>query len=225
MSRERNSRSSLKRRPPVREGNIFLVVTEGEKTEPKYFDALKRRLRLPSVQIEIFHPPSTDPIGLVDCAITMRNNRNRQNRDPKYDEVWVVFDLEKTHDERRELAGRAINRARDNKIRIAYSDPCFEFWLLLHEEYTTRSFDDCADVVKSLRKYHPNYEKGSFDHTFVLEKTPTAVSSAAKVREYHVANGTKGNPASTEGNPSTRVDHLVRKLNEAAQPSRQFHFS
>jgi alcohol dehydrogenase class IV len=76
-------------------GKAFLIVTEGEKTEPNYFRALKKHLQLSNADVEVFHPPATDPISLTDEAIKLCNERARKAKKDswsvEYDEVWVVY--------------------------------------------------------------------------------------------------------------------------------------
>ena len=64
--------------------------------------------------------------------------------DPGVDETWCVLD----HDGREEEVRKFLvwhERARKSRsaptIEAVISDPCFEYWLLLHFEYTTRPFD------------------------------------------------------------------------------------
>jgi hypothetical protein len=113
--------------------------------------------------VEIHHPHGTDPLTLIRAAIAIRDQRKRQAEEGfniSYDEVWVVFDMEKWHDERRKLAVQAMNMKEAAGINFALSDPSFEFWLLLHKEYTTAPFADCERVIERLKVYWQNYSKG-----------------------------------------------------------------
>lgn len=218
-SYKRNSRSYRRKRPRKQpSGRAVLIVTEGEKTEPNYLKCLRNRLRLVATDVEIVHPDGTDPLTLVHHAIELRNQRkmdSKSGQNVAYDEVWVVFDLEKTHDRRRQLAKEAKNVKGAQEIQFAVSDPCFEFWLLLHETYTTRQFPDCKVLVSRLKKYIPGYSKGHVLTSDFLEKTPTAVEGSERCREYHKA-------CEGDGNPSTEMDKLVRSLNEATREHFRF---
>ena len=203
-------------------GEAFLIVTEGEETEPNYFHALKKHLQLSNADVEVIHPPATDPISLTDAAIKLRNERARRAKNDswsvKYDEVWVVYDLEQTHDQRRRLARKAAPKQRAQGIRMAESDPCFEYWFLLHEEYTTRPFPDADSVIKYLRNRHAdwkNYGKSAPVPQPLMGKTPSAVKNAEQCRRHH--RETRG-----DRNPSTDVDILVRSLNAATRRHLQF---
>jgi len=58
-------------------GKAFLIVAEGEKTEPNYFRALRNRLELAAADVEILHPEGTDPVTLTRAAIQIRDERKK----------------------------------------------------------------------------------------------------------------------------------------------------
>lgn len=210
-------RRGVPRFPPS--GKAFLIVTEGEKTEPNYMDALRKRLQLNATDVKIVHPPGTDPVTLTKHAIALRDARKKSAEKSytvlPYDEVWVIFDLEKEHDQRRELAKRAMRLEEAAGIQFAISDPCFEYWLLLHHDYTTRPFPECDAVIKLLNKHMPGYSKGMKPESSIFDKLPAAVRHAMRCRKHHETSG--GN-----GNPSTKVDFLVANLNAATRPHLRF---
>jgi hypothetical protein len=223
VSRKKSFRRDARfyRRSPPRtapSGKAFLIVTEGEKTEPNYFAALRSRLNLRAADVEIVHPPGTDPVTLTKKAIELRDERKEQSEKSfvvEYDEVWVLFDLEKFHDGRRAHAKTAMKLKEAKGIRFAFSDPCFEYWLLLHEEFTTALMPDASHAIKRLKKHWHNYTKGCSPSEEFLEKIPVAVTRAARCRKHHQTSG-------GDGNPSTHVDMLVRQLNLAAHTFSQF---
>jgi hypothetical protein len=111
----------------------ILVVTEGKVTEVSYLRALKvilkRSFELPSIPTD-----HGDPLTLVELAKQKRTDLEgdaKRMRDPKtrLDEVWCVFDRDE-HDAPR--LSQAIDNARAAGIKVAFSNPCFELWLLLH---------------------------------------------------------------------------------------------
>jgi hypothetical protein len=215
---ERGPDTFRRRGPTQKPRKTFLIVTEGKKTEPSYFDALKRRLLLSNVEVRVHHPEATDPKSLTDEAIRLDKQRRReakQDHGVAYDEVWVVYDLEKPHDERRRLHRGQQSRQNAHGISVAVSDPSFEFWLLLHFEFTTRPFSDCQAVIRRLKKHLPEYEKTWMVSADLLERTTEAIKYAGKCRQHHQAcNGS--------GNPSTDVDLLVQNLNAVAAAAYQF---
>jgi hypothetical protein len=211
----RGSKHYQRRKPKYPStGKAFLIVTEGEKTEPNYFIALRERLQLKATNVVLIHPEGTDPITLLKKAIELRSERKRESKKGSgvaYDEVWIVYDLEKPHDERREIAKRARALKEAEGIKFGESDPCFEFWLLLHKEFTTAQFVDCDAVIVRLKNHVPDYSKGWTPSAEFLNKLLDAIERAQRCRKHH--KDTNG-----DGNPGTAVDILTSNLNRATRP-------
>jgi hypothetical protein len=192
-----------------------LIVTEGEKTEPIYLKALLEVLRLRAAEMEIVQPPFTDPLNLVKHAIRLKKERIKAEKKDCYkvmfDEVWAIFDLEKQHSSRHKQVVEAIRLASNEGIKIADSNPCFEYWLLLHEKYTTASLADKAVVKKEFKLYYKNFNEAWTPPEEFIKKLPTAVKNAEKCRQHH-----KSSPGG-DGNPSTNVDRLACSLNNASR--------
>jgi len=196
-------------------GRTFLIITEGEKTEPHYFFALRDQLQLKSADVEIIHSKGTDPMSLTEKAKALRDAKKKGARNSfavEYDEVWVVFDLETANHPHRKKAEQVQSSKGFSGIDFAFSDPSFEYWLLLHEKYTTSNFPDSEAVEKRFKSFHADYSKGNWKPTKeFLIKLPSAVTRAEQCRQYH-------EESAGDGNPSTHVDKLARNLNEAANP-------
>lgn len=194
-------------------GHCFLLVTEGEKTEPNYFNALRDKLRLSSVDVEIVHPNGTDPITLTNHAIELRNSRKKAAKLGEcvpYDEVWVIFDLEKKHDIRRKQAKEATQIADLDNIHFARSDPSFEYWLILHYEYTTTPLANADEAIKRLRSKWPEYKKCCTPTDELFYKSGEASKRAMQCRGYHERAG-------GDWNPFTEIDQIVNQLNKATR--------
>jgi hypothetical protein len=97
-------------------------VTEGKKTEPYYLRALCRRLSLSTAEVIVHHPEATDPKSLTDEAIELSRARRQMAKRSylvPYDEVWVVYDLEKPHDERRRLHKNQQAKQKAHGVQVA----------------------------------------------------------------------------------------------------------
>ncbi|MDF7823346.1 RloB family protein [Pontiellaceae bacterium B12227] len=193
---------------------IILIVTEGKNTEINYFVALRTRLKLAAADIQVIHPEGTDPITLTKDAIKLRSQRKKYDSENPFDEVWVVFDLEKQHDERRTLAKKAREISGAKGIKFIESDPSFELWRLLHETYTAKGFDSGQAVLKELQKKCRSYTKSEIPSPETLNKIPTAVKHAQRLRTDNEKSG--------RTNPATNVDLLVRSMNGATRKNLQF---
>ncbi len=102
---KRHPRQNRSFRRPSREskleGDIILIVCEGEKTEPDYFKGLKKEWKVHPAQIEIIGKEcGNTPISVVEYAIKLKRERTKEakkERELEFDEVWCVFDHEGIH--------------------------------------------------------------------------------------------------------------------------------
>jgi hypothetical protein len=172
----------------------FLIVCEGEKTEPLYFESF----RAPSMVVRI-EGGESDPVRLVETAF----DRWRQNQ-ADYDQVWCVFDRDEIPAER---FNRALELARQKKIRVAYSNPAFELWYALH-------FQEC-DGGRGRQEYcrlldsHLSRPYDKLDKRipeWLEPHTPAAITRAERLLFRYDP------PRPADDVPSTTVHLLVREL-------------
>jgi hypothetical protein len=213
----RDYRRGLSRSIPSAQsdGKTFLIVVEGKETERLYLINLRARLELKSADVVVEHAGVTDPMNMIDAAIALRD---RRIADAKlsltlipYDEVWVVLDREAQNHVRGKQLPNAINRANYENISIALSNPCFEFWLLLHYMYTTKPFVDPNAVIGELKKHCPGYKKNELPLNELFFRTESAAKRADDCIGHHKS-------CSGDGNPSTCTHILVRSLNTSSAP-------
>jgi hypothetical protein len=137
-----------------------LILCEGE-TEENYFKGLisqeKYRRKFQSIDVNIHKPKDHSPFGMVKRAKEMiRIAKQERNA---YNFVWVLFDRD----------GHAnipdafdLARKTNPVINIAYTKPCFEFFVILHFCKTTKSYSKCDKVISDIKKkWLPDYEKAS----------------------------------------------------------------
>lgn len=156
--RDREARK-LERKQGSRVGYpTALIVCEGEKTEPNYLRGLLQHLRVNSANARVVAGGEETTPDLV-----VRRAQKLFQLEPEFDRAFAVVDADQPMEQAISLAQKQLKR-KDGKhisVEIIASAPCFEFWLLLHFEYTTRTFGSCPEVVSELRAYVPNYSKAS----------------------------------------------------------------
>ena len=217
MTRRQRSRESFRRpRPSVEPRACVLLVCEGSKTEPQYFRSLQRQLKLKPVEIEIVGQGAA-PITVVQRAVELRDARRhevrRGRKDFNYDHVWCVIDVEQPHENPSLL--QALNQARDNKIDVALSNPCFEYWFILHFAECGRPLIDQDGVVRELTKHIPNYTKAQEVFDALWPRVDHAIRRSKAMKDSHVRAGTDR----VHRDPSTEVDEVVELLrNTVARP-------
>lgn len=164
MTRRTNSRT---RRAPYREERPqVLIVCGGEATEPAYFNGLKNHRRNPAVSITV-RKKGIDPAGVVRHAVRLRNQVG-------YDEVWCVVDVDQFDLE------SAMALAKHEAVHLAVSNPCFEYWLLLHFEACTAPLSCYDEVAKRLAKHHPDYCKSALNFGDFADRVDDAVKRAKR---------------------------------------------
>jgi len=185
-----------RRRGPRRQPHkVLYIACEGGVTEPRYLRSFER----PGVNIK---PAAGGDPATVVAAASKAAKKAKDDRAP-FDEVWVVFD-----DDQRPGVADAITAADKAKLKVAYSNPCFEIWYLQHCRYSME-WQRTDEAIAELRKYIPRYDKDSDVYNLLLPKQADALANAPRLREEHRANRKK-----TTDNPSTTVDILVKRLND-----------
>ncbi len=194
----------------------ILIVCEGEETERRYFEALIASMDIPSVDVDICDECDSAPKSVVAFA-----EKKAREEGPAtsggYSRVFCVIDRD-TH----ETFDAAISKIFDlnksskfpSEIYSIVSNPCFEFWFILHFGYCRAPFSASSNktiaenVVSQLQKItgFEGYEKAvSTEHIrSLIRLTEVAVGNAKKcIDDVNVTN---------EPNPSTRVFEIVEYL-------------
>lgn len=195
--------SDLSRRQGVREiKQSFLIVCEGEKTEPDYF----RAFRMTAATVKAVGQ-AMNTMTLVSKAISIRDAD--QKRKKIYDQCWVVFDKD---DFPAKDFNQAIQFAEKNGFRVAYSNQAFEYWFLLHYNLYTGAIhrSQYKDMLTKLTgmPYSKIEGYGAVMYNLLLSKQQQAINNAETV----LAEISHGNPAEEES--STTVQRLVLELNK-----------
>lgn len=219
MPKPRAIQNFGRQRPTRKPRDTVLIVCEGSKTEPNYFDEIITDLQLSSTDVQIYgRECGSDPMTVVSYALEV-------NRDtPKgFDYVFCVIDRDR-HDNFQP----AVNRVNGTRLRgvkdfkIIWSDPCFEYWLLLHFGYTARPYTEtrglsrCAACIRDLENHISDYSKG----------VKGAYKRTKKDYEAAVQNAIRRkaeSEAQDASNPSTLVHELTELLisiAENAKPAR-----
>jgi hypothetical protein len=146
----------------------ILIVSEGSKTEPLYFDEIRMTLRLPVRNITVTGGElGTDPVQVVQYAKNLfeRGDPHKGIEPRAFDRIFAVFDRDQHRgymnalDQAKMLDGKLKN---DEKRRIPFqaiaSIPCFELWLLLHYEDIHAPLSR-GEVLHRLKQHIPGYEK------------------------------------------------------------------
>ena len=199
---------SIKRTSRALKPKVEIVIAcEGANTEPWYFEECVAEYGAGLVRLRVLNETGV-PVTVVTAAIEEREKlltkcRRSPNSFDACFRVCAVFDRDE-HPRFEE----AIALAAKYKIDVAYSNPCFELWPLLHiENYGGQ--DGRHGIQRRLRKAMPKYdhENGArIDFPLIKNQFHEAYERAKAHGSARVA---EGDPF---GCPSTSVSELVLKI-------------
>jgi len=181
----------------------FLIVCEGEKTEPNYFKKFPVNTRVINLDIR---GEGKNTRSLVDKAIELKNSSEYDESD----RFWCVFD--------RDINGRnsndaqnfnaAMTLAKNNGIKVAYSNDAFELWYLLHFHFynTGISRKDYQNMLTQLLGHEYKKNSETIDEELKSRQQNAIKHAKRLLQEYDVSNP-------ETDNPSTTVHLLVEELN------------
>ena len=196
---------------------VVLIVTEGSQTEPRYFEHFRNRQANIDIRIvgNKVHGGSTDYTNLVRKAVRYQKKDQISKRNG--DSVWVVADGDVNYRDADPIAIRdtQLEKAREMAqmagIKVIISNPCFEFWYLLHFDYTTKYFRDYNTVITALSRHISNYKNTTDVFDQLLPYMALALDRAECIEQYHIDNGSSI-PLGIATNPFTEVFRLVQAL-------------
>lgn len=199
MARNRKLRISPK---------VEAIVGDGP-TEKHYFEQLNVICGIRNISIK---PDLPDTARKGEGKYNKVFNRAESLLADDYDHVHCLIDYDAVIQERKtsdfQTKCRKLLKAYPNRLTIYINNPCFEMWLLLHYEKTSRSFDSCKRVETALKKYVKDYSKQQ-DYTRQLcsklyPKISTAVSNAQTLEHQRDQYG--------EYYPRAEVHRLISAL-------------
>ena len=180
----------------------FLIICEGAKAEPLYFEGF----RVPGLVLKI-KGTGRNTLSLVGEAEHLR-----QAAEPEvYDQCWCVFDRDSFP---AEDFNSAIAKAKTLGFQVAYTNEAFELCYLLH-------FDDHRNAL-SRKQYgtmlaerlgHAYEKNGESLYRELEARQAQAIERADRLLSEYAA---EHNPQMD--NPCTTVHLLVQELRKSARP-------
>ena len=222
----RSSARPYGNRPPRR---YFLIVCEGEETEPNYFNSISLQLPKDMVNRITVKGVGKNTLHLIEDAKAEIAKRRAAGL-PDYYYVWLVFDRDEfpaDHFNRTIEEAAAIDEwnaklplksRRSEHWRCAWSNEAFELWYVLH-------FREQLGGAVSRAQYQKMLEEDIRAHTdekgFIYKKNDPQMFArlknytveAVRRAERALARQLKSKgKAYADMNPATRVHELVNLL-------------
>jgi len=208
---KREAKAAKKRKVATRDKIVrFLVVCEGERTEPNYFKELVKN-KYSEVRAEEIVGEGRSTCALVKKTAEIRE-RLEQQRQLKFDRVWVVFDKDDFND-----FNEAIALAERKGYGAAWSNEAFELWYLLHFVYLDAAIsraDYISKLEAEIRRFEGfkdfKYRKNDKDFYSLLQKIGN--EELAKERAQKLRGFFEHTLDYKSHKPCTTVDKLVEEL-------------
>ena len=193
----------------------IVIACEGLVTEPDYLRKCITYYGAGMVRLRVMEERGV-PITLVRLAIAEREKllvKYRKYRDlssiHSCFKVWVIFDKDE-HE-----VNEALALAAKHKIEVAFSNPCFELWPVLHLcQYGSQ--DGRHALQRLLSDCMPSYDHESdprVDFDAIKDNFDIAYKRAVTLNRAREAEGCVG------GCPSTTVGDLVLKIRQNGRVS------
>ncbi|MBX4262538.1 RloB family protein (plasmid) [Clostridium estertheticum] len=216
LNRGGHKRSRKEAIKQVGPGN-FLIVTEGTETEVNYFNNIKKIIESLFRNNIIVDKISLKVEGTARSTKVLVNEALKKRSLGTYSEVWVVFDKDDNDD-----FDEAIIIAKKEGLNVAWSNECFELWLLLHFQ-DLKSAINRTDYSSKLSSHfkNKNINKGTYDKNFpgIFDVTYPFVEIAIQRSSLLLLDYNNNNKfCPSKMNPCTTVQELVEILIKYTKP-------
>jgi RloB-like protein len=196
------------------QAKVFLIICEGENTEPLYFKSFP----LGNAKVECYGL-GRSKTALVEHVVenVVYHSENAGK------EIWVVFDFDIKPDQveqQKEDYNGAIELAKKHNIKVAYSNDSFELWFLLHYQSLDVQWTRHHYYEKLSGYWDCNYENEAKRREFCrriyqkLLDDPKSNQNAALSRAADLLSD-QTEIAYADQNPCTTVFQLVAELNKS----------
>ena len=183
----------------------FLIVTEGQNTEPDYFSCIRALAEFCPDHVNLIvrtpHGNRSDPKSILQKMKAEYGSRIIDKRD----QAWIVIDRDQ-HDQKA-LRDLITWEREDEKNHLAMSNPRFELWLLWHFEESLN--------IDGLSRYGLIDDKKHIPSCHHITQASVNLAIERAKRYYYQALSTTGQPVFPPENTST-VFRLLEALTRAA---------
>lgn len=197
--------------------NSFLIVTEGERTEPLYFKGLQKLIKEGiGGSVDVVELPTIDVFGEGSSTGKLIEITEQIIKDAKiiYQNVWVVFDKDDFED-----FDEAIKSGENKGYKIAWSNQSFEYWLYMHFYYSDAAlhrneWNKKLDELFAQYNLGEGYYKKNYKDIYSMVDSFDGVNTAIKNAKRRMADFDDKKNSPSRYNPGTKVHELVLELKQ-----------
>ena len=216
---KRRARAEKKRKTEFKlKRKFYLIVCEGEKTEPNYFESLKRNLPRGTIELTNIDIEGTgnNTLSIIEKAKELKK-KYEESYLREIDSVWAVFDKDSFPSDN---FNNAINKGEKShpKINCAWTNEAFELWFLLHFNYYNTGVSRTQyrqllekEINRAAKTSGFKYQKNSKEIFLTLKKYGSqekVIENAKKLEKLY------DDQSYSNHNPCTKVHKLISELIE-----------
>jgi len=153
---------------PHRDARLFIIATEGRKTEKQYFAMFGNRRC--QVQVITNEENKSAPAHILKRLKDFKKEFQLKADD----ELWLMIDVDRWGDKQLAIVSA---QAEQNKFQMAVSRPCFETWLYLHHDDLGHEHISSGDMKKKLADILGGYNSSKLNLK-VFKNVDAAISRA-----------------------------------------------
>lgn len=159
----------LNRKVDVRDAKLFIIATEGEKTERQYFDIFEN----PKIRVVVI--PSQGGKSAPKYVLERLDSIKNIYDFGEGDELWLMIDTDRWG---AAALSEVCQGALQKSFQLAVSNRCFELWLYLHFNDVAGSTYTCRELEKLLRQHLGSYNKSNLNTEVFKPNIQNAIKRA-----------------------------------------------
>lgn len=143
----------------VRDPSLIVIAAEGEKTEVQYFKGVQEKIpreKRSRIKIKILdreYPTKSSPVEVL----RQLDEYKKQYKIGKWDDLCMIIDRDSQSWEESSIASIAACCTQKQYV-LALSNPCFDFWLLLHHKHISDYNGEELDLLFANKKEYVKKE-------------------------------------------------------------------
>lgn len=215
FKKRRQQREQRKHEFKNPKANSFLIVTEGERTEPLYFKGIQKLIKDKiGGTVDVIEVPTIEIFGAGSATGKLIEITERLVKEAKiiYQNIWVVFDKDDFED-----FDEAIKSGENMGYKIAWSNQSFEYWLYMHFCYSDSALHR-DEWNKKLDEIFAQYNLGegsyrkNYEDIYNIVDSFDGVNTAIRNAKRRMAGFDHNKDLPSKYDPGTKVHELVIEL-------------
>ena len=184
--------------------SVVAIGCEGKnKTETIYFKNFISRECIIKFSTGIH----TDPIGMANDLVDFIDKEDIKS---EYgDKIYLLIDTD-VNENKQDQINEAKEICNKQGIELITSTPSFEYWYILHDEYTSKSYQSSKQIKREMKTKISNYSESLNVYPIIKDKTDDAIKNAKRIEKYQIEN--VKDIDSDIANPHTSVYRVVEEL-------------